>query len=102
MRPVNAQLPRGARLYRPDEAARKRHVESRLFDVFRRWGYREIVTPTFEYADVLARGTDVGVQEECRTLIERYLQIGGAIVMGALITLIALLVLWERRRRRRT
>jgi len=37
-----------------------------------------------------------------RTLIERYLQIGGAIVMGALITLIALLVLWERRRRRRT
>ena len=31
MKPVNAQLPRGARLYLPDEAARKRHVESRLF-----------------------------------------------------------------------
>ena len=43
------QLPRGARIYLPDEAARKRHVEERLFDVFRRWGYREIVTPTFEY-----------------------------------------------------
>jgi len=71
MKPVHAQLPRGARLYLPDEAARKRHVESRLFDVFRRWGYREIVTPTFEYADVLARGTDVGVQENMFKLVDR-------------------------------
>ncbi len=71
MKPVNAQLPRGARLYLPDEAARKRHVESRLFDVFRRWGYREIVTPTFEYADVLARGTDLGVQENMFKLVDR-------------------------------
>ena len=71
MKPVNAQLPRGARLYLPDEAARKRHVETRLFDVFRRWGYREIVTPTFEYADVLARGTDVGVQENMFKLVDR-------------------------------
>jgi len=71
VKPVHAQLPRGARLYLPDEAARKRHVESRLFDVFRRWGYREIVTPTFEYADVLARGTDVGVQENMFKLVDR-------------------------------
>src|SRR5216117_1643611 len=71
MRPLHPQLPKGARLYLPDEAARKRHVESRLFDVFRRWGYREIVTPTFEYADVLARGTDVGVQENMFKLVDR-------------------------------
>ncbi len=71
MRPVQTQLPRGARIYLPDEAARKRHVESRLYDVFRRWGYREIVTPTFEYADVLARGTDVGVQENMFKLVDR-------------------------------
>src|SRR5919109_920403 len=71
MRPVHAQLPRGARIYLPDEAARKRHVESRLFDGFRRWGYGEIVTPTFEYADVLARGTDHGVQENMFKLVDR-------------------------------
>jgi ATP phosphoribosyltransferase regulatory subunit len=71
VRPVQTQLPRGARIYLPDEAARKRHVESRLYDVFRRWGYREIVTPTFEYADVLARGTDVGVQENMFKLVDR-------------------------------
>src|SRR5205085_5725019 len=71
VKPVHAQLPRGARIYLPDEAARKRHVEAQLFDVFRRWGYREIVTSTFEYADVLARGTDLGVQENMFKLVDR-------------------------------
>jgi ATP phosphoribosyltransferase regulatory subunit len=71
VRALPTQLPRGARLYLPDEAARKRHVESRLFDVFRRWGYREIVTPSFEYADVLAAGTDVAVQENMFKLVDR-------------------------------
>ena len=47
MKPVHTQLPRGARIWLPDEAARKRHVEARLLDVVTRWGYREVVTPTF-------------------------------------------------------
>jgi ATP phosphoribosyltransferase regulatory subunit len=71
MRPAHTQLPRGARIYLPEEAARKRHVERGLFGVFRRWGYREIVTPTFEYADVLATGTDVAVQETMFKLVDR-------------------------------
>jgi ATP phosphoribosyltransferase regulatory subunit len=71
VRPVHTQLPRGARIYLPDEAVRKRHVERGLFDVFRRWGYREIVTPTFEYADVLATGTDLAVQENMFKLVDR-------------------------------
>ena len=64
MKPRHPQLPKGARIYLPDEAERKRHVEGALLDVFRRWGYREIVTPTFEYSDVLATGTDEAVQEQ--------------------------------------
>jgi ATP phosphoribosyltransferase regulatory subunit len=71
VRPLHTQLPRGARIYLPDEAVRKRHVEGGLFDVFRRWGYREIVTPTFEYADVLATGTDLAVQENMFKLVDR-------------------------------
>ncbi|HEX3177847.1 MAG TPA: ATP phosphoribosyltransferase regulatory subunit [Methylomirabilota bacterium] len=71
MKPVHAQLPKGARIYLPDEAARKRHVESRLFDVFRRWGYREVVTPTFEFSDVLEVGTDVAVQESMFKFVDR-------------------------------
>jgi ATP phosphoribosyltransferase regulatory subunit len=71
MRPLPTQLPRGARIYLPDEAARKRHVEQRLLGVFARWGYREIVTPAFEFFDVLALGTDVALQEDMFTLVDR-------------------------------
>jgi ATP phosphoribosyltransferase regulatory subunit len=71
VKPVHAQLPKGARIYLPDEAARKRYVETRLFDVFRRWGYREVVTPTFEFSDVLSVGTDVGVQESMFKFVDR-------------------------------
>jgi ATP phosphoribosyltransferase regulatory subunit len=65
------QLPKGARLYLPDEAARKRHVETRLVEVFGRWGYREIITPTFEFFDALATGTDPVVQENMFKLVDR-------------------------------
>ena len=65
------QLPKGARIYLPDEARRKRYVEEQLFDVFGRWGYREIVTPTFEFFDVLSVGTDAVVQEDMFRLIDR-------------------------------
>jgi ATP phosphoribosyltransferase regulatory subunit len=58
-------------VYLPDEAARKRQVETRLLDVFSRWGYRELVTPSFEYFDVLARGTDVSLQENMFKLVDR-------------------------------
>ncbi len=71
MKPVHTQLPKGARIYLPEEAARKRHVEGRLMDIFRRWGYREIVTPTFEFSDVLSMGTDVAVQETMFKFVDR-------------------------------
>src|SRR5712664_2690794 len=71
VKPVHSQLPKGARIYLPDEAARKRYVEDRLRDVFARWGYREIVTRTFEFAEVLAMGTDVGVQESMFKFVDR-------------------------------
>jgi ATP phosphoribosyltransferase regulatory subunit len=71
MRPLPTQLPKGARIYLPDEAARKRRVETALLDVFGRWGYREIVTPSFEYFDVLSMGTDVGVQENMFKFVDR-------------------------------
>jgi ATP phosphoribosyltransferase regulatory subunit len=71
VKPLPIQLPKGARIYLPDEAARKRYVESGLLGVFTRWGYREIVTPSFEYFDVLALGTDPDVQENMFTLVDR-------------------------------
>ena len=65
------QLPKGAKLYLPEEAAQKRVVEERLLGVFRRWGYREVVTPAYEYFDVIARGTDHDLQERMFKMVDR-------------------------------
>lgn len=70
-KPRQTQLPKGAKLYLPDEAAQKRLVESRLLEVFRRWGYREVVTPTYEYFDVLSQGTDRELQEGMFKMVDR-------------------------------
>ncbi len=66
-----AQLPKGAKIYLPDEATRKRAVEERLSDVFRRWGYREVVTSAYEYFDVLSQGTDHELQERMFKMVDR-------------------------------
>ena len=79
MKRIPTQLPKGARIYLPDEAARKRHVEEALLGIFERWGYREIVTPSFEYLDVLSTGTDQSVQERMFTFVDRET---GKIVQG--------------------
>ena len=65
------QLPKGAKIYLPDEAAKKRAVEERLLGVFRRWGYRELVTSAYEYFDVLSRGTDHDLQERMFKMVDR-------------------------------
>jgi ATP phosphoribosyltransferase regulatory subunit len=70
-RAQQTQLPRGVKLYLPDEAAQKRLVEERLLGVFRRWGYREIVAPTYEYFDVLSLGTDQELQEGMFKMVDR-------------------------------
>jgi ATP phosphoribosyltransferase regulatory subunit len=81
---IPTQLPKGARIYLPDEAARKRHVEGSLLGIFERWGYREIVTPSFEFLDVLSTGTDESVQESMFTFVDR--ETGRALALRADIT----------------
>jgi len=81
---IPTQLPKGARIYLPDEAARKRHVESALLGIFERWGYREIVTPSFEYRDVLSTGTDENVRESMFTFVDR--ETGRVLALRADIT----------------
>ena len=70
-RAFQTQLPKGVKIYLPDEAAAKRGVEQRLLSVFTRWGYREVVTPTYEFADVLSVGTDETLQGAMFKLVDR-------------------------------
>jgi ATP phosphoribosyltransferase regulatory subunit len=70
-RNLQSQLPTGVKIYLPDEASRLRGLQERLLGVFRLWGYREVMTPTFEFFDVLALGTDEALQEGMFKFVDR-------------------------------
>jgi ATP phosphoribosyltransferase regulatory subunit len=50
------QPPTGARDLLPIDVAQKRWIEHRLQDVFQRWSYHHIITPTLERLDTLMAG----------------------------------------------
>ena len=55
---VTYRTPPGTRDILPDEMRELRRLERALTDVFERFGYREVSTPTIEYDDVLAHGDE--------------------------------------------
>lgn len=50
------QIPYGTKDFLPKEAKHKRVMENSLAALFSRWGYDEVVTPTFEYLETLNAG----------------------------------------------
>jgi histidyl-tRNA synthetase len=58
------QKPRGTRDFLPDEMEARRHVEGKLRDVARRWGYREVCTPEFEDLELFTMRSGEGIIEE--------------------------------------
>ncbi|MGH7321649.1 MAG: ATP phosphoribosyltransferase regulatory subunit, partial [Candidatus Rokuibacteriota bacterium] len=70
-RSFHSQLPTGVKTYLPDEAARLRALLEQLMGVFRLWGFREVMTPTYEFFDVLALGTDEALQERMFKFVDR-------------------------------
>jgi len=42
-------IPGGSRVFLPGEAKHKREVEESLLGVFEQWGFRELLTPAFEF-----------------------------------------------------
>jgi histidyl-tRNA synthetase len=56
--------PRGTRDFLPADTARRRYVESIMRDVARKWGYSEIITPTFEHLDLFTLKSGEGIVEE--------------------------------------
>lgn len=66
------QIPEGVRDRLPREAARMRRLSDRLEDVFRSWGYREVVTPGFEYLETVTAGAGTqGRREDLYQLFDR-------------------------------
>ncbi len=50
------QLPVGMRDQTTEDVAGRRRLEEKLREVFARWGYAEVATPTLEYLDTFLRG----------------------------------------------
>ena len=51
------RIPYGTKDFLPKEALSKRLMEASLAEFFGRWGYEEVVTPTFEFLDIFTAGT---------------------------------------------
>src|SRR5438309_761033 len=65
------QVPPGMRDLLADESARARAITGRILSCMRRWGYREVVTPTIEYFDTLVRGEGTEAGDRLFKLVDR-------------------------------
>ncbi len=64
-------IPKGVRVFTPAETAQRRSVEQTLLSVFRRWGFREIITPTFEDLEVFERPTVEETDDQIFKFVDR-------------------------------
>ena len=55
----------------PEAAQRVRHLEGTLVATLHRWGYQEIIPPSFEYLDVLSVGLEADALDKLYTLVDR-------------------------------
>jgi len=61
----------------PEEMEKRRVCENRLREVFEKWGYQEIDTPTLEYYDYLVQG----IGPELRERMFKFLNPDGEIIV---------------------
>ncbi|AGB40949.1 histidyl-tRNA synthetase/ATP phosphoribosyltransferase, regulatory subunit [Halobacteroides halobius DSM 5150] len=64
------QRPGGTKDFLPDLAAKKEYIEDQLNEVFTKWGYEKIITPTIEYYDLLSEATE-GLQTKMYKFFNR-------------------------------
>jgi ATP phosphoribosyltransferase regulatory subunit len=53
---MSQPLPTGTRDVLPEEMRELRAIESTLLEMFAKWGYEEVATPTIEYQESIAQG----------------------------------------------
>ncbi len=65
------RVPKGMATHLPDGASKRRYAAEAILSVFFRWGYREVVTPIFEYLDVLAAGLNEDLLRKSYKFVDR-------------------------------
>lgn len=63
--------PKGVGSFFPERAAKKKRVEEIILSVFSRWGFKEIVTPGFEFLDALSAGLDEDLFDKAYKFVDR-------------------------------
>lgn len=58
---MTVSKPRGTRDFLPEEMAKRRAVEFKLREVIQKWGYGEVVTPTFEELELFTLKSGQGI-----------------------------------------
>jgi len=53
----NRQIPKGLRDLLPEEVKNRRKLEQKAMQIFTSYGYKEVMTPTFEYLEVVETGS---------------------------------------------
>ena len=71
MKPSRSLIPIGTATLLPHTAQLVRKLEDQLLAYLARWGYQEIILPTFEYLDVLSVGLAPEILEKCYTFADR-------------------------------
>jgi ATP phosphoribosyltransferase regulatory subunit len=75
----NRQIPKGLRDLLPDEVKVIRNMEKKAAQLFSSYAYEEVMTPTFEYLEVIEAGRgsrreDLFLFVDRETGVERYLR----------------------------
>ncbi len=71
MKPPRSLIPIGTATLLPETAQHVRKLEDQLLVYLARWGYQEIILPTFEYLDVLSVGLSPEVLDQCYKFADR-------------------------------
>jgi len=64
-------IPEGLNDLLPEEVLKRRLLKNKISQIFTQWGYQEIITPTFEFYDILARGAGSIVKKEMIKFFDR-------------------------------
>lgn len=61
---MKIERPRGTRDFLPDEMEKRRAIEMKLREIVESFGYREVLTPTFEHSELFKIKSGEGIVEE--------------------------------------
>jgi ATP phosphoribosyltransferase regulatory subunit len=67
----NKEIPKGLRDLLPAEVKMMRSIENKAARLFKSYGYEEVITPTFEYLEVVENGAGGNIRKELFLFMDR-------------------------------